>query len=281
MTVDEERRAKLLRRDRELAGFIERANVTGQTAGAEELMAWALERDADRRALAEEALERYRELNLLYRVTESAASLDPESIVELAATEVAGLCRRAATVALLVDADGRRLRPQPSAAAHAAAAGIPGDGFILGEGIVGSIAAAAAGGEIVNDVAADGRASPAEARIGALMAVPLVSGDRRLGVLLLAGPLGSEFTASEFRMLSAVAALTAPALDAALTHVRSVALAKAREAELEAQLEVLRDEVEANRREERISEITSSDYFQSLRREADVLRQALKSGGRQ
>jgi transcriptional regulator with GAF, ATPase, and Fis domain len=112
--------------------------------------------------------------------------------------------------------------------------------------------------------------------MGPLMVAPLVAGDHRFGVLLVTTRDGADFTAGEHRMLSAVAALTAPALDAAITVVRTIAQAQERQAELERQLEELRSEVIANRREELVSEITGTEYFKTLLDQADAMRRSVK-----
>lgn len=292
MTIDERQRAKTLRRDAELAQLVDELRATDSSGLAEKLIGWGMARDAERRSLAEEALERYRELNLLYDMAERSASLDPATIIRVATTEVGRLCRRGVSVALVTDEEGRRIRPlehvyptadgapRSDAVAHA---GIPTDGLPMGEGIIGGVAGGR-DGEIVNDPSSDERATEIEAALGALMVAPLRAGDHKLGVLLVTAPTGAEFTAGEHRMLSAVAALTSPALDAAMTHVRTVAVARAREAELERQLDALRSGVDERRREERVSEITSSEYFQALRQQADDMRRALKAesdgGGR-
>lgn len=279
MSIDESQRARVLRRDAELSRLVSQLAGTDAASLATDVVAWGMARDAERRSLAEEALDRYRELNLLYDVADRCKSLDPKEVIGVAAEEVGRLCRRAVTVGLVTDEGGHKivsLDPEPGLAR------LPADGFSVGQGIVGAVAAGA-DGEIVNDVPSDPRATAAELAIGALMVVPLRARGRVLGVLLTFGRPGADFSAGELRMLSAVAALTAPALDAALAHVRMVALAHAREAELEQQLAALRSEVEASRREQRVSEITGTDYFRSLREQADVLRSAIDaepSGGR-
>lgn len=272
LKVDGDRRARLLRRDADLARLVERLSPSESASLVDDLVAWALARDADRRSLADEALDRYRELNMLYDLAERSASLEPEAILSAASTEVGRVCRRAVTIPFLVDEAGHELRAIDNT-------GFPVRAIALGEGLVGSIAASE-GGEIVNDPASDPRATPAEAALGPMMVTPLRADDRRLGVLLVLRRDGPDFTAGEHRMLSAVAVLTAPALDAAMTHVQTLARAREREQELERQLEALRGEVEAGRREERVSEITGTEYFQTLRRQANVMREALKSGTR-
>lgn len=268
MTIDERQRAKTLRRDAELARLVDELRATENAGLAEDLIGWGLARDTERRSLAEEALERYRELNLLYDLAERSASLDPQAVIRVAAAEVGRICRRAASTALVTDDEGRLVPVgEPPA-------GVAADAFHIGKGIVGG-AAAGGDGEIVNDPAADPRATEAEVALGALMVAPLKAGGRSLGVLLVSGRQDDEFTAGEQRMLSAVAALTAPALEAAMTHERTVSSARAREAELQRQLDELRNEVDERRRDEQVAEITGSDYFRSLRQQADVLRRTL------
>jgi GAF domain-containing protein len=270
VTIDERQRARILRRDAELARLVDELEGTASPALAADLIGWGLVRDEERRSLAEEALERYRELNLLYDMAERSASLDPAAILRVAAKEVGRICRRSVSTALLTDEEGR-LMPVGDPPA-----GLAVDAFPMGKGIVGAVAAGA-DGEIVNDPSADQRATEAEVALGPMIVAPLRTGDRCLGVLLVSGRRDADFTAGEQRMLSAVAALTAPALGAAMTHVRSVARARAREEELERQLDALRSGVDERRREERVSEITSSEYFQALRQQADVMRRALKA----
>lgn len=276
--MDERQRARLLRRDPDLERLLETINRKSSTA-ADDLLAWAAQRDAERRSLANEALERYTELNLLYDMAERSTSLDPATIIDIATSELRRAVTRGKSLVLLTDDDGRRLRPiegdgRPIEGHRQAQ--VPADGFPIGEGIVGGVASGA-DGEIVNDPATDPRALDGERALGALMVAPLRAGTRRRGVLLVVGDTGTEFTAGEFRLLSAVAALTASVLDAALLHVQAVAAAREREQELQRQLDALRSEVEERRREERVSEITGSDYFRSLRQQADTLRSALNS----
>jgi GAF domain-containing protein len=271
---DDARRARLLANDADLSALVAALQAMDAGGLAGDLVTWAMERAAERRRLADEALERYRELNLLYDLAEHSASLDPSVIAEVATSRVVRICRRGVSVALVTDRGDRLVRPIGESH-DAIEAGVPADGFPFGEGIVGGLASSG-DGEIVNDPATDGRATTAEKGMGPLMVAPLVAGDHRFGVLLVTTRDGADFTAGEHRMLSAVAALTAPALDAAITVVRTIAQAQERQAELERQLEELRSEVIANRREELVSEITGTEYFKTLLDQADAMRRSVK-----
>ena len=271
---DDARRARLLANDDDLSALVAALQALDAGGLADDLVTWAMERAAERRRLADEALERYRELNLLYDLAEHSASLDPSVIAEVATSRVVRICRRGVSVALVTERGDWLVRPIGESP-DAIEAGVPADGFPFGEGIVGGLASSG-DGEIVNDPATDARATTAEKALGPLMVAPLVAGDRRFGVLLVTTRDGADFTAGEHRMLSAVAALTAPALDAAITVVRTIAQAQERQAELERQLEELRSEVIANRREELVSEITGTEYFKTLLDQADAMRRSVK-----
>lgn len=271
--MDDRQRARLLRRDADLARLVDVVDRSGNGESSEALLAWAATRDAERRSLANETLERYTELNLLYDLADHCGSLDPAAVVLVATTQLERAIKHGKSFALVADRSGRELRPVDGLEPPFEP---PAGGFRVGQGLVGAVAAES-DGDIVNDPATDPRATAAEASIGALMIAPLRAAPIRRGVMMVIGERGTAFTAGEFRLLSAVAALTAPVLDAALAHQRALAAAREREVELQRQLDALRDEVEQRRREERVTAITGSDYFRSLRQQADTLRSSLNA----
>jgi GAF domain-containing protein len=69
--------------------------------------------------------------------------------------------------------------------------------------------------EIVNEVAADPRAGAAERGIASLIAAPLKVEGVRLGVIGTASKEPLEFQAGDLKILTAIAALTAPAVSQA------------------------------------------------------------------
>ena len=164
------------------------------------VLSYAASREADKRALAAEALDRYRELSLIYDLSESiGASLDVEEVVAVAIAEAGRLPTGGeGFVVLRHDADASRL-----------------DGGILGSVLAG-------GPEIVNDVAADPRASEAERGTASLVAAPLnVRGDR-IGVIGASSATPVEYRASDLKAISAIASLAAPAIAQATAHEASV-----------------------------------------------------------
>jgi hypothetical protein len=164
------------------------------------VLSYAASREADKRALAAEALDRYRELSLIYDLSESiGASLDVDEVVAVAVQEASRLPTGGeGFVVLRGRSDAGRL-----------------DGGLLGSILEGDA-------EIVNDVAGDPRASEAERGTASLVAAPLkVRGDR-IGVIGATSPTRVEYRASDLKAISAIASLVAPAIAQATAHEASM-----------------------------------------------------------
>jgi hypothetical protein len=196
--------------DGEVLGWVE----GGRPArGVAAVLAYAAARERDKRSLANEALERYRELSLIYDLAAVIGGHDDlEPIVETAVTELSRLPHGARGFLLLTGpgSDGTVLRPAPGADG----AGSPVDGAVAGEGVVGTVAQSGVP-ELLEDAGADPRATEAERAGGSLVAVPLRAGDRTIGVLG-ATATGGVFRAADLKVVTAIAALAGPAIGRAL-----------------------------------------------------------------
>jgi hypothetical protein len=195
--------------DGEVLGWVE----GGRPArGVAAVLAYAAARERDKRSLANEALERYRELSLIYDLAAVIGGHDDlEPIVETAVTELSRLPHDARGFLLLVDAGaGGRLRPAPGADG----AGSPVDGAVIGMGVVGTVAATGVP-ELLEEAGADPRATEAERAGGSLVVVPLRAGDVTIGVLG-ATATGGVFRAADLKVVTAIAALAGPAIGRAL-----------------------------------------------------------------
>ncbi|HSL75750.1 MAG TPA: GAF domain-containing protein [Candidatus Limnocylindrales bacterium] len=164
------------------------------------VLSYAASREADKRALAAEALDRYRELSLIYDLSESiGASLDVDEVVDVALHEASRLpTGGVGFVALRDGPDAHRL-----------------DGGILGSILEGDA-------EIVNDVAGDPRASESERGTASLVAAPLNLRGHRIGVIGASSPTRVEYRASDLKAISAIASLAAPAIAQATAHAESI-----------------------------------------------------------
>ena len=184
--------------------------VEGQTVGWVEgprpaasiaaVLSYAASREADKRALAAEALDRYRELSLIYELAESlGATLEVDAVASVAAEEAGRLPSGGEGFVVLVDGE---------------------DGDRLSGGLLGSIMEGDP--EIVNDVASDRRTSEAERGMASLVAAPLRVRGERIGVIGTASSSPIEYKASDLKALSAIAALAAPTLAQAAAHEASL-----------------------------------------------------------
>ena len=95
-----------------------------------------------------------------------------------------------------------------------------------GAGILGAILAGDP--EIVNDIAADPRATAAERGFASLVAAPLRVRGERLGIIGTISREPVEFHASDLRLLGAIASLAAPTFEQAAVHEAALSTAGAR-----------------------------------------------------
>lgn len=173
--------------------------------GVAAVLSYAAARERDKRSLANEALERYRELSLIYDLAAAIgihARVEP--IVETAVLELGRLPNGALGFVFLLDPDGTLAPPS----------GMDQDGTItrarVGEGIVGAVAKAGVA-ELVERTMDDPRATPEERTVGTLVVAPLRSDERTIGVVG-AGGFGGVFRAADLKVVTAIAALAGPAI---------------------------------------------------------------------
>jgi len=247
--------------------------VLGQVVGEDggvllTLLHYIINQEVEKADLARDALEKYRELNLLYGLAEKVgASLEVQAVATAAITEAKRLIKTGDGLLLLRDEAGNRLHPVQGEELLAASVG-PGDG------ILGRIAQGDRG-EIVNDVLCDPRRGRAEAHVRSLLAVPLATRGAIIGTLGIASSERAAYTASDLKLLTAIAAQVAPAIDSALQYERALRDAEERERYLQQQLAELRIEIDAARQSRQVAVIVGTDYFQRLRQEAGELRKGL------
>jgi hypothetical protein len=199
--------------EREVMGWVEGGRVAAGIAAA---LSYACSRELDKRALAQEALERYRELSLIYDLAQSiGATLEVAAVARVALAEVARLPGGGSPFLLLdgIAANGGLAAPDGVEAG-------PIVSVRPGEGVLGAVADGEP--EIVNDVAADPRATAAERGLGAVIAAPLRVRGRRIGVAGAVAPAGHEYRAADLKVLSAIAALAGPAIEQARAHEAAV-----------------------------------------------------------
>ena len=145
-------------------------------------------KEADRIALADEVLDKYREINLLYNLTEKlAATIDLTQVANIVLAESSRLIRAAAGEIILRDELGATTR-------IAAFGTFPSNTSETGERIA-TKTLDTGKGEIVNaDAEANAPAS--------FLCAPLKAKDRVLGVILLAHETTTTYTAGDLKLLT-------------------------------------------------------------------------------
>ena len=194
----------------DVVGWVEGHRVAAAVAA---VLSYAAAREHDKRALAQEALERYRELNLIYDLADQiGATLEIPAVAAVAVRE-AGRLPAGGTGFLLLRTARGALEPTGDDDA-ATPAGLVGarDGL----GVLGSVLEAEA--EIVNDVGADPRSTAAERSMASLIAAPLKVRGQRIGVVGAWSGDPVEYRAADLKVLTAIAALAAPTIDQARAH---------------------------------------------------------------
>jgi hypothetical protein len=192
----------------ETVGWVEGPRPAASIAA---VLSYAGARETDKRALAREALDRYRELNLIYDLAdEIGATLEIDAVARVAAAEASRLPSGGVGFVLLRERAGGHLSARPAGEDNPLSDREP------DAGILGAILAGDA--QIVNDIAADSRATETERQFASLVAAPLQVRGERIGLIGTISREPVEFHASDLRLLSAIASLAAPTFDQAAVH---------------------------------------------------------------
>lgn len=168
----------------------------------------------EKRDVANEALERYREINLLYQIAETIGSnLDPHKIPELVLTEAARVIKCDVGVVML---PGKNHQAELEIKASFGYDDFP---KLFNEAAQYLIKRVYETGQPDIFTALSGNSSP----IDVMLCVPLKTRAQTVGVILLGRFVEkSVFTASDEKLLMALASQTAIALDTAWLHQREI-----------------------------------------------------------
>ncbi|MBI3748960.1 MAG: GAF domain-containing protein [Chloroflexi bacterium] len=200
-------------------GWVEGPRPAGSIAA---VLSYAGARETDKRALAREALDRYRELNLIYDLADQiGATLEIDAVARVAVAEAGRLPSGGIGFVLLHEPEGDRLVARPAGEGAFETVGRSGPGA----GILGAILAGDP--EIVNDIAADPRATDSEREFASLVAAPLRVRGERIGVIGTISREPTDYHASDLRLLTAIASLAAPTFEQAAVHETVVRASRA------------------------------------------------------
>ncbi len=191
---------------------------------AANLISYLAKQEFEKKALANELLDKYREITLLHDIsTQTTASLDLKEVAQLVIEGVGKLIESTGGSILLLNQKTSQLEPLSTFGQ----AFPPQEPLKLGEGIIGSIAQKGLG-EIVNDVLSDPRFT-CQGLVNAIICVPLKTKEQTQGVIFLwshsANDVSSQipvtYTSEDLKILTMFAYHAAVAIEKALLYEQS------------------------------------------------------------
>ena len=224
-------------------------------------------REAEKDELLDEILDLYRQVNLLFNLSEKlAASLELDTVAGTTLDEASRLIEATGGAVVLLN-KGRELLPVATVGQ-----GIPAQLDLESQSGIVSAVVAGTRAEFVNDVRLDRRYVEGEDSIRSLICAPLMSKNRVMGAIVIVSQVQVTYTAADLKLLNALGSQAAPAIENALLYEKALREAQEREERLRQQVRELRIELDEARQKEKVAEITGSEYYQRLRSRADVLR---------
>jgi xanthine/uracil permease/uncharacterized protein YigA (DUF484 family) len=187
-------------------------HVYGQSAPRlANLLNALVELSLENRALATDSLDRYRELSMLYSVSEKLlAAPDIKGVASLVCDEAQRFLRSDSVSILLLNEETGSLellqsRGQPW---HSRSS------IDVGDDLVATVLHSGAG-EIVNDLRGDPRPVLADNRLSSVICSPLKSKSRVAGLVLVGSETERHYNAADLQLLNALASQAAAAIDVA------------------------------------------------------------------
>lgn len=184
-----------------------------QTASVASLLGYLASKEVEKKTLASEVLDRYREINLLYNISEKlTATLQLDSVVKLALEEATRLISGTSGAIMLMDAPTGMLK---TVSVLGRQEDFP-ENIKPGQGIIGDVAKTGKA-EIVNDVSWDPRYIEVH-RLISLVCAPLKMKQHVTGVIFIGSEEPTVYTAADLKLLNTLALQIAPAIENALLY---------------------------------------------------------------
>jgi transcriptional regulator with GAF, ATPase, and Fis domain len=245
----------------------------GSAALVAELLSYLADMEEEKKALGREVLNLYREVNLLYNLSKKlGTSLNLTVVAKLTLDEASRLITATIGSILLYDEQKDDYNCIASFGEQTSMNAC----LSLSDRIVNSVRLSG-NAAIVNDVCSDNRGLKAGNLISSMIYVPLKAKNQTTGIILLASKTPVIYTAADLNLLNTVASQAAPVIENAFLHEKALEEAKKREEILRSQIQELRIELNLSKQEKKVTEITETDYFQRLRKQADSLRNIIDS----
>ncbi|MBW4515051.1 MAG: GAF domain-containing protein [Timaviella obliquedivisa GSE-PSE-MK23-08B] len=174
-------------------------------------------REIEKRTLAQELLSKYKEISLLFNISEKIIdSLDVQEIASLVLDEAKGLLKSESGVLLLIGEGTCRLDGIASFGEDLCFK----ENIALGEGLLGHIIQTGRG-EIINDISSDPRHLGGQEDMTTLICVPLKNKEKVLGAIVLSRPKSLPYSAEDLKLLTTLVCQAAGIISA-LQHERKL-----------------------------------------------------------
>ena len=173
-------------------------------------------KEQERRALAQETLDRYREISLIYNfIGKLALCLNLNEVTRLVIEETRNNIKSTSASVMLLNERTRNLEIHAASGKEYSPKTTLKPG--VGIGIAGSVFFSGKA-EIVNNVASDARYVKGANRVGSLMCAPLKTRDKVIGVINVSSEEAVVYTAANLRLLNMLTAQAALVIENALFH---------------------------------------------------------------
>ena len=205
----------------QLIGWVTGMHDSKWKSGISALLEYWVNQESEKRAVVSEALDKYRELSLLYRLSEKlVASPQPEAIAKMTLHEVSSLIQVSGGLVILRNSEEDQLDILATrGSTYRLKANRKGAENLIQRVLTSGIA------EIGNNLIGEEYFTDVgNARIS-LLCAPLRTEKRVLGAIILIGAETKVFTAGDLKLVSAIAMQTAPAIE--IAHLHQVELEKA------------------------------------------------------
>jgi serine phosphatase RsbU (regulator of sigma subunit) len=204
-----------------VSGWVIGPHGSKWVAQAASLISFLLEQETEKRALAGEVLDKYRELHLLYRLSEKLiASPKPEVIGQVALNEVCTASQSSRGMVVLIQGDGEESQIIASCGCNCI---LKPEAFnpdkLIGKVILSGNA------ELSNHLSASDYFNNIADETISLMCAPLKAENRVFGLFILISDTSRSFKAGDLKLLNAIALQTAPAIE--IAHLHQIELANA------------------------------------------------------
>jgi len=247
-------------------GSVQGDNKSGVIA---DLVKYIVRAEILQKQMAVEMLDRYRELNLLYNLSEKlCAAFSLNSVSKISLDEAARLIEGEDGLIVLITAPNETPRIISSFGERFQASGqVP--PFLLKLTLRGK-------DEIVNDIQIEYSEEIKNFGINSIICAPLKVKDKIIGMIFICNTVADSYSAGDLKLLNCLAPQAATAIENVITYERLMHEAEEREQRLKEQIMALRIELDEVQQKKQVDEITETDYFKQIRSQADQLRKIIR-----